>query len=86
MESSDPRQDIAAIGQPTGNLHCIDLAGGKSIEGWPMSNIGKVRGSIYVDRQHIYLTTIDNQVIQIGGEDFAAGTGNRVVLRSWKQF
>jgi hypothetical protein len=86
MESSDPRQDIAAVGQPTGNLHCIDFAGGKSIQGWPMSNIGKVRGSIYVDRQHIYLATIDGQVVQIGGQDFAAGVGNRVVLRSWKQF
>jgi hypothetical protein len=51
-----------------------------------MSNIGKVRGSIYVDHQHIYLTTFDGQVVQIGGQDFAAGNGSRVVLRSWKQF
>jgi hypothetical protein len=85
MESSDPRQDLAVLGQPTGNLHCIDLAGGQSIQGWPMSNIGKVRGSIYVDRQHIYLTDINGTVSQIGGNVWDPNN-NRVVLRSWKQF
>jgi outer membrane protein assembly factor BamB len=84
MEGSDPGQDVAADGQPTGNLHSLSLASGTLA--WSINNIGKVRGSLYVDRQHAYLTTVDNQILQIGGEDFAAGTGNRVVLRSWKQF
>jgi hypothetical protein len=83
MESSDPGQDVAVSGQ-TGNLHSLSLASGALA--WSMNNIGKVRGSLYVDRQHAYLTTVDNQVLQIGGEDFTAGTGNRVILRSWKQF
>ena len=64
-------QDIVAVGQPTGNLRCLDLAGGRLA--WTMNNIGKVRGSLYVDRQHVYLTTIDDQIIQIGGGDSAAG-------------
>ena len=84
MEGSNPVQDVAAAGQPTGKLHSLSLAGGTLA--WSLSDIGKVRGSIYVDHQHIYMSTVDNKIIQIGGEDFAAGTGNRVVLRSWKQF
>jgi hypothetical protein len=39
-----------------------------------------------VDRQHAYMTTIDGQIIQIGGEDFGAGTGSRVLLQTWRQF
>jgi hypothetical protein len=84
MESSDPAQDVPLEGQSTGNLHSVRLADG--VLSWSINNIGKVRGSIYVDRQHIYLTTLDNQIIQVGNDDFAAGTGNRVVVRSWKQF
>jgi Tfp pilus tip-associated adhesin PilY1 len=84
MESSDPGQDVPLEGQSTGNLHSVRLADG--VLSWSISNIGKVRGSIYVDRQHVYLTTLDNQIIQVGNDDFAAGTGNRVVVRSWKQF
>jgi len=46
--------------------------------------IGKVRGSIYVSRKHVYMTAINGEIIQIGhATDFSAGTGNRVVLKSW---
>jgi hypothetical protein len=84
MEGSDPRQDVAITGQPSGNFLKLKLADGD--EAWKLTDIGKVRGSIFVDRQHAYMTTIDGQIIQIGGEDFGAGTGSRVVLRTWRQF
>jgi hypothetical protein len=83
MEGSDPRMDIPVTGQASGNFLKLKLADGGLA--WQLSDIGKVRGSIFVDRQHAYMTTIDGQVIQIGGSDFAAGTGNRVVLRTWRQ-
>jgi len=72
------------MGSRPENLHSLSLAGGTLA--WSMSESAKCADPSIVDRQHIYLTTVDNQIVQIGGEDFAAGTGNRVVLRSWKQF
>jgi hypothetical protein len=82
MESGDPGQDVDQGG---GNLLCLNLGNGTL--DWRINNIGKVRGSLYLDRKHLYLTTLDNQVIQIGGEDFGGGKGSRpAVLRSWKQF
>jgi hypothetical protein len=50
-----------------------------------MDDIGKVRGSLYVDRQHVYLTTNSNEVIQIGDENFSPGNANNVKLKAWKQ-
>jgi len=83
MEGSDPRSVIPAEGQASGNFLKLKLADGS--EAWKLTDIGKVRGSVFVNRQHAYMTTIDGNVIQIGGDDFAAGTGNRVVLRTWRQ-
>jgi hypothetical protein len=83
MEGSDPRMDVPVTGQASGNFYKLKLGDGSLA--WKLTAIGKVRGSIFVNRQHAYMTTIDGQIIQIGGDDFAAGTGSRVVLRSWKQ-
>jgi Tfp pilus tip-associated adhesin PilY1 len=83
MEGGDPRLDVPAEGQDSGNLRKLKLTDGALA--WKLTDIGKVRGSIFVDRQHAYMTTIDGQIIQIGGSDFASGTGNRVVLRTWRQ-
>jgi hypothetical protein len=83
MEGSDPRMDVPVTGQDSGNFYKLKLGDGSLA--WKLTDIGKVRGSIFVNRQHAYMTTIDGQIIQIGGDDFAAGTGSRVVLRSWKQ-
>jgi hypothetical protein len=44
----------------------------------------KVRGSLFVTHGHVYATAIDGSIIQLGDEDFTAGTGNRVVLKSWQ--
>jgi hypothetical protein len=30
------------------------------------------------------MTTFKNEIIQLGDGDFAAGNGNRVVLKSWQ--
>jgi outer membrane protein assembly factor BamB len=79
MESGNPREDLG----DTGNLYSLSLEDGS--ESWSIDNIGKTRGSLYVDRQHAYLTTIDNEVIQVGGGDFSEGTVNNVVLRAWRQ-
>jgi hypothetical protein len=48
--------------------------------------VGKARGSIYVDSQHVYLTTIENEVIQVGDGSFNAGDANNAVLKAWRQF
>lgn len=85
MESSDPRDDIAG----TGNLYSISLdpgEGGGAAVTWKIDDIGKVRGSLYVSRHHIFLSTIDNEIIQVGDEDFSEGNINNVVLKSWRKF
>ncbi len=80
LESDDPNSDADG----SDRLIAVDL---DSNPIWPDPiSIGKVRGSIYVSNQHIYLTTIDNQIIQVGGTDFASGFGDRVVLKAWRQF
>jgi type IV pilus assembly protein PilY1 len=80
MESADPKDDRGG----SSKLRLIDLDNGENIWDEPLT-LGKVRGSIYVSRKHVYLTTFDNQIIQIGDEnDFSAGTGNRVVVKSWQ--
>jgi len=92
MESSDPRADVAG----TGKLYAIKLApdaDGFALDGFGEANdtvidgidVGKARGSIFVDRQHLYLTTTDNQIKQIGDENFLPGNVNLVVLKSWRQ-
>jgi hypothetical protein len=39
-----------------------------------------------VSNKHVYLTTIDNTIIQVGGDNWATGFGDRVVLKAWRQF
>ncbi len=84
MESKDPAEDIAGAGK----LLAIELEpdrDGYPIIKWVTENIGKVRGSLYVDRRHLYLTTNDNKIKQIGDENFSSEDLNSVVLKSWKQ-
>jgi hypothetical protein len=84
MEGSDPRSDIPAAGAASGNLRKIKLADGAL--SWNINNVGKVRGSIFLNRQHLYMTTIDNQIKQIGSEnDFSANNSNGVALKAWRQ-
>jgi hypothetical protein len=83
MEGSDPRMDLPAAGGNSGNFYKLKLADGSLA--WSLTGIGKVRGSIYVDRQHAYMTTIDGQIIQIGGEDFGAGGGSNLSMMDWRQ-
>jgi hypothetical protein len=79
MESADPKSDTAG----SSNLRVLDLGTGQNIWDDPLQ-IGKVRGSIYVSRKHVYMTAFDGEIIQIGhATDFSAGTANRVVLKSW---
>jgi PilY1 beta-propeller domain len=90
MESSDPRADIAG----TGKLYAIKLApddDGFALDAWVDAGdidgieVGKARGSIFVDRGHLYLTTTDNEIKQIGDGDFTDPNVNLVILRSWRQ-
>lgn len=83
MESGDPRNDLLVTGQSSGNLYSIKLSDGTTT--FSIADIGKIRGSAYVDRQHAYLTTIDNQIVQIGDANFAEGTADNVVLRAWRE-
>jgi type IV pilus assembly protein PilY1 len=79
MESADPKSDKGG----SSKLRLLKLDTGENVWDEPLT-IGKVRGSIYVSRKHVYMTTFDGEIIQLGGEDFTAGTGNRVVLKSWQ--
>jgi hypothetical protein len=75
--------DLAAEGEDSGNFYKLKLSDGDMV--WSLTHVGKVRGSIYVDRQHAYMTTIDGQIIQIGGEDFSAGSSSNVSMITWRQ-
>jgi Tfp pilus tip-associated adhesin PilY1 len=78
MESTNPRNDLAGAGR----VMAISLNNGS--EDWSIST-DKVRGSLYVDRGHVYLTTIENRLVQIGSGNFAQTNTNNVILKSWRQ-
>ena len=78
MESADVRDDLVG----TGTLYNLSLLEGT--ENWSL-DVGKVRGSLFVDRQHVYISTIDNNLIQVGNDDFSPGNANNVKIQSWKQ-
>jgi hypothetical protein len=81
LESDDPGSDTGG-----GRLIAVNLDNITSpVWGDPIT-IGKVRGSLFVSNQHIYLTTIDNRIIQVGGDSWVSGFGNRTVLKTWRQF
>ena len=40
----------------------------------------------YVDRQYVYLTTVDSQIKQIEDENFAQGQANNVIVKDWRNF
>jgi Tfp pilus tip-associated adhesin PilY1 len=83
IESGNPGDNIAKAGQKTGNLYSLDMKTGNRI--WTINDIGKTRGAVFVDRQHIYLSSIDNKIIQVGGEDFSAGRADNVVKTYWRE-
>ena len=79
MESADPKTDKLG----SSNLRLLDLGTGSNVWDAPLQ-IGKVRASPYVSRKHVYMTAFEGEIIQLGEDgDFAMGTGNRVVLKSW---
>ena len=92
MESDSPGEDLAGVGY----LYSLDLeTGSKTWQDEDSADediqkgrleVGKARGSIYVDSQHVYLTTIDNQVVQVGDGNFTGGNANNAVLKAWRQF
>jgi len=83
LESTNPSDDIPVTGEPSGDFLKFKILDGTMVDS--ITNIGKVRGSIYVERQHAYLTTIDGKVIQIGEGNFEASSGTNVVLKTWRQ-
>jgi len=79
MESTNPKDDKNGESK----LRVLDLDTGQDIWNQPLQ-LGKVRGSLFVSRKHVYLTAFDGDIIQLGDQDdFSSGTGNRVVLKSW---
>jgi outer membrane protein assembly factor BamB len=80
MESPDPIDDKSGSGW----LRALDLRDGSMIWGTPLA-IGKIRGSVYMDRRHLYMTTVDNKIIQVGDGDFSLGNANNVALKAWRQ-
>jgi hypothetical protein len=81
MESADPKADAGG----SSILRQLSLNTDPSKWPDPITISGKVRGSLFVSKQHVYMTTFENDIIQFGSEDFDDSTGNRVVLKSWQQ-
>ena len=81
MESADPKADAGGRSL----LRQLSLNTDPSKWPDPKEISGKVRGSLFVSKQHVYMTTFENEIIQFGSEDFDDSTGNRVVLKSWQQ-
>jgi Tfp pilus tip-associated adhesin PilY1 len=77
MEGVDPGAE--SVG--SSKLRRVDLSG--NIQQTIDFTNKKIRGSLFVSNNHVYMTTFDNTIIQLGDGDFATGTGNRVVLKSW---
>jgi hypothetical protein len=89
MNSDNPRDDIAGIGR----LYAINLKDRNddgtaitegTMENLNNGNIGKAHGSVYVDRGHLYMTTVDNKIVQIGDGTFTEGGASNVKLKAWK--
>jgi type IV pilus assembly protein PilY1 len=80
MESANPRKDV------TGSSKLYALESDDGSEAWSMDDIGRARGSIYVDSQHVYLTTINNLIRQIGEDTFPTDKANNVILNAWREF
>jgi hypothetical protein len=83
MEPSNPAAAIPGTGVNSGNLYSLKVKDGSQT--WSLANVGKARGSVFVDREHVYLTTVNNTVIQVGGNTFATGNANNVVVRDWRE-
>jgi outer membrane protein assembly factor BamB len=81
MESGDPREDTSS---GTGRLYAFKLEDGSQSWDEPLE-IGKTRGSIYLDKNHAYMTTVANEIVQVGNGNFIQSSTNNVVLRSWQQ-
>ena len=82
MESADPKSDRGG----SSKLRLLNLDGTNAWDEPLIFDNRKVRGSIYVSRKHVYMSTFDGDIIQLGDDnDFSPGTGNRVVLKSWQQ-
>jgi len=86
MESTDPGEDVAG----SGYLYSLDLKTGD--KAWTSDDnpegrvdVGKGLSSVYVDRRHVYLTTINNEIRQIGDDNFTAGQANNVLLKAWRE-
>jgi hypothetical protein len=61
MESADPKSDTAG----SSNLRVLDLGTGQNMWHDPLQ-IGKVRGSVFLSRKHVYMTALNGEIIQIG--------------------
>ncbi|MFC1889180.1 pilus assembly protein [Thermodesulfobacteriota bacterium] len=86
MESNDPNKDRPAEGEASGNLHVLDIETGD--EAWTQSDIGKVRGSLYIDDEHLYFANKEAQVIQVGSNTFDNEITSAIVKKrpgTWHQ-
>jgi len=81
MESEKPSDDLVTN---TGKLYAFSLTGGDGTSAQVIDQVdtAKTRGSIYVDRGHAYLTTVDNKIIQFGDGNFEVKPVN---FKAWKQ-
>jgi hypothetical protein len=83
MEPSNPVAAVPVLGANSGNLYSLKVKDGSQT--WSLTNVGKARGNLFVSKEHVYLTTVNNTVIQVGNNSFTAGGANNVVVRDWRQ-
>ena len=82
VEGLNLKDDIAS--NNTGNIRGISLTDKAS--NWKYTAGGKFRGSVYVARGHVYGTTLDGKVVDIGDPSYTEPSALRwFKVRSWRE-
>ncbi|MEW6682428.1 MAG: hypothetical protein AB1451_05840 [Nitrospirota bacterium] len=82
VEGLNLKDDVAT--NNTGNIRGISLTD-KSNK-WKYTASGKFRGSVYVSRGHVYGTTLDGNVVDIGDPGYVEPSALRwFKLKSWRE-
>ncbi|OGW61900.1 MAG: hypothetical protein A2638_05740 [Nitrospirae bacterium RIFCSPHIGHO2_01_FULL_66_17] len=82
VEGLNLKDDIAS--NNTGNIRGISLTDKAS--NWKYTAGGKFRGSVYVARGHVYGTTLDGKIVDIGDPSYTEPSALRwFKVRSWRE-
>ena len=82
IEGLNPRDDAAATNK--GNIRGVNVKNKSS--NWKYTAVGKFRGSIYVSRGHVYATTLDGTIVDIGDGTFVEPSAMEwYKLKGWRE-